>query len=49
MTKLCFTVPGFRRDVDIFHRAGSLEVRASGKEAGMEKYVCVTVCCVYVG
>lgn len=49
MTKLCFTVPGFQRDVDIFHGTGSMEVRAPGKEAGIEKYVCVKLCCVYVG
>lgn len=49
MTKLCFTVPGFWRDVDIFHGTGSVEVRAPGKEAGREKCVCKSVFCVYVG
>lgn len=48
MTKLCFTVPGFQRDVDIFHGTGSLEVRAPGKQAGLEKYMCVKVCVLFM-
>ena len=53
MTKLCFTVPGFQRHVDIFHGTGSLEVRAPGKEEAGAEEICAcvrkSVCCVYVG
>lgn len=48
MTKLCFTVPGFQSDVDIFHGTGLSEVRAPGKVAGIEKYVRVKVCVVFM-